>query len=128
MTLILGSGGLSGLAASRARLEALRRRGHWPAQVPTVVLVETLTGDHRKDFGVNRLLRTCQLRGIDEHLARGAARLRAATGRAAEISVTDAVVAALAERIPHSIVLTSDVKDLRALAAVAERRFHVATL
>ncbi|MCA1674865.1 MAG: hypothetical protein LC799_22625 [Actinobacteria bacterium] len=59
------------LAGQRARLMELRRRGHWPAQVPAVVLTEALTGDHRRGFHVNRLLRACQLRDVDEPQARG---------------------------------------------------------
>ena len=50
MTLILDSGGLSALAADRAKLAELRRRGLWPGQVPSVVLAESLTGDHRARF------------------------------------------------------------------------------
>lgn len=59
MTLVLDAGGLSALVGQRARLQELHRRGLWPAQVPTVVLTEALTGDHRRDFHVNRLLWTC---------------------------------------------------------------------
>ena len=81
MTLILDAGGVSALARQRARLIELRRRGPWPAQVPSVVLAESLTGDHRRDFHANRLLRACQVRDVTEPHAREAARLRAATGR-----------------------------------------------
>ena len=66
MTLILDSGGITALAAQRARLTELRRRGLWPAQVPAVVLTEALTGDHRRDFHTNRLLRACQIRDVNE--------------------------------------------------------------
>jgi predicted nucleic acid-binding protein len=114
--LVLDSGGVSALAAERARLDELRRRNLWPAQVPTVVLAEALTGDHRRDFHVNRLLRACQLRTTDEAQAREAARLRAATGRAGTISAVDAVVAVFATTRPDSLVLTSDPADLTALA------------
>jgi hypothetical protein len=44
MTLILDAGGVSALTGQRARLMELRRRGLWPAQVPSVVLAESLTG------------------------------------------------------------------------------------
>lgn len=116
MTLVLDAGGLSALTGQRARLQELRRRGLWPAQVPAVVLAEALTGDHRRDFHTNRLLRTCQVRAVDETQAREAARLRTATGRAGTISAVDAVVAALAGTRPETVVLTSDLLDLRALA------------
>jgi predicted nucleic acid-binding protein len=115
MTLVLDAGGLSALAHQRARLHELRRRDLWPAQVPSVVLTEALTGDHRRDFHVNRLLRTCQIRDITEIEAREAARPRTATGRAASISAVDAIVAALAGTRPDAILLTTDPTDLAAL-------------
>jgi predicted nucleic acid-binding protein len=98
----------------------------WPAQVPSVVLAEVLTGDHRRDFAANRLLRTCQVRDVDETLAREAARLRTATGRAGTISAVDAVVAALAGGHPAAVVLTTDPDDLRALVEHAAHRVTVA--
>jgi predicted nucleic acid-binding protein len=116
MRLVFDAGALSALAGQRARLQELRRRGLWPAQVPTVVLTESLTGDHRRDFHVNRLLRTCQIRRVDETQAREAARLRTATGRAGSISAVDAVVVAVASARQDAVVLTSDPRDLRALA------------
>lgn len=61
-------------------------------------------------------MRTCQVRGVDELLARDSARLRTATGRASKISAVDAVVAAFAGALPDPIVLTSDPRDLGALA------------
>ncbi len=119
MTLVLDAGGLTALAHQRARLEELRRRGLWPAQVPSVVLTEALTGDHRRDFHTNRLLRACQVRAVDEPQGRAGARLRGATGRAATISAVDAVVAALAEARAGAVVLTTDPSDLRALVEQA---------
>lgn len=104
------------MARQRARLQELRRRGLWPAQVPAVVLTEALTGNHRRDFHTDRLLRACQIREVGEMQAREAARLRGATGRAGTISAVDAVVAALAGAKPDVVVLTSDPLDLGALA------------
>jgi len=116
MTLVLDAGGLSALAGQRARLQELHRRGLWPAQVPAVVLTEALTGDHRRDFHTNHLLRACQVLEVDETQAREAARLRTATGRAGTISAVDAIVAAYAGSRNDSVVLTGDPLDLRALA------------
>ena len=113
--LILDAGGISALAGQRARLMELRRRGWWPAQVPAVVLAEALTGNHRRDFHANGLLRACQVRDVTEPQGREAARLRTATGRAAEISATDAIVAAFAGASADPVVITSDPDDLRAL-------------
>ena len=128
MTLVLDAGGLSALAHQRARMHELRRRGLWPAQVPTVVLTEALTGDHRRDFHANRLLRACQVRDVDETQAREGARLRTATERAATVSAVDAVVAALAGATPDAVVLTSDPLDLRALAEHAALPFRVISM
>jgi hypothetical protein len=117
MTIILDSGGVSALAASRSRIAELRGRGQWPPQLPTAVLVETLTGDHRKDFHVNQLIQFCQVRDATDTLARTAAGMRTRTGRASSISAVDAIVAALATRYPNPIVLTSNPEDIKALVA-----------
>jgi predicted nucleic acid-binding protein len=126
MTLVLDAGGVSALAGQRARLMELRRRGLWPAQVPTVVLAEALTGNHRRDFHANRLLRACQIRDVTEPQAREAARLRTATGRAAAISAADSIVAAFASICPDPVVLTSDPRDLLALSEHTARRITIA--
>jgi hypothetical protein len=128
VTLVLDAGGVSGLAGQRARLTALRERGLWPAEVPAPVLTEALTGDARRDFHANRLLRACQVRAVDELTARAAARLRTATGRAATISAVDAIVAALAESRPDPVVLTSDPGDLGMLAQHARQPITVAAI
>ncbi|WP_395727518.1 hypothetical protein [Nakamurella sp.] len=67
----------------------------------------------------NRILRACQVRDVGELVARTAAQMRTATGRAESISAVDAVVAAHAASTPESIVLTSDPEDLTALADTA---------
>jgi hypothetical protein len=126
MTLVLDSGGISALAGQRARLTELGRRGLWPAQVPAVVLAEALTGDHRRDFHTNRLLRACQIRDVDEPVGRAAAHLRTASGGAGTISAADAIVAAYADTCPEPLILTSDIADLIALAAHTRRRITVA--
>ena len=126
MTLVLDAGGISALAGQRARLIELRRRGLWPAQVPSVVLAEALTGDHRRDFSANRLLRACQVRDVTEPQAREAGRLRTATGRASTISAADAIVAAFASACPDPIVLTSDPHDLTALSEHVARHITIA--
>lgn len=128
MTLVLDSGGVSALAGHRARLAALRDRGAWPPQVPAVVLTEALTGDHRTDFHANQLLRMCQVREVTETLARDAATLRTATGRAGSISATDAIVVAFAATQPAPVVLTSDRRDISALAAHALAPLAVAAV
>jgi predicted nucleic acid-binding protein len=124
-TLVLDSGGINALANQRTRLLELRRRDAWPARVPSVVLVEALTGDHRRDTAANRLLKMCQISDVTELTAREAARLRGATGRAGSISVTDAVVVAFASTCDAPVILTSDPKDLGALADHARQRIVI---
>jgi len=109
MTLVLDSGGVSALAGHRARLVALRERGLWPPMVPSVVLAEALTGDHRRDHHANRLLAMCVVEPVDEQLAREAACLRTATGRAGEVSAVDALVVAAAAEMTDPNILTSAV-------------------
>lgn len=104
------------LASHRARLQEIRRRGEWPPIVPSAVLAEALTGDHRRDFHENRLLRACIVHPVDEELARDAARLRTAVAGSRTASAVDAIVAAEADRVGGAVVLTSDPDDLRALA------------
>jgi len=116
--LVLDSGAVTRFSRrdrdTAALLLALRRRGLWPPQVPTVVLAECLTGSQR-DANVNRLIKTCDVREVvPERLARRAAVLRASAHRG---SAVDAVVVAMAE--PGGTVLTSDRDDLTALAAHA---------
>lgn len=119
MTVVLDSGALSRLAADQTSLRELVARGLWPAQVPVVVLAESLTGDHRRDFFTNRLLRLCKIRDVDELQARDAARMRTASGRAGTISAVDAIVVAQASGRRASTVITSDPGDIEALAAHA---------
>ena len=86
------------------------------AIVPSVVLVECLSGRQHTDVLVNRFLKKCKVvDSPDERLARRAGALRAQAGRG---SAVDAVVIAMAE--PGGAVLTHDVGDLRALAAQAQ--------
>jgi hypothetical protein len=114
---VLDAGGLSRLAERSLRasalLTALRREDLWPPLVPSPVLVECLTGHAGRDANVNRLLRTCKVEErASEMLVRRAAALRFAARRG---SAVDALVVASAE--PDGVVLTSDLGDLRALAA-----------
>lgn len=118
--LVLDSGGVTRLSRQRqeatALIAVLKRDGIWPPLVPSVVLVESVSGRQRTDVLVNRFLKTCDIiEELPEHIARraGALRALAATG-----SAVHAVVVAMAE--PGGAVLGSDLKDLRALAAHAD--------
>jgi hypothetical protein len=114
--LVLDSGAVTRLAERSARaaalVAALRAEGLWPPVVPSVVLIECLTGEGSRDAAHNRFLRTCDVTdSVPVPLARRAAWLRA---RARAGSAVDALVTAVAE--PGGTVLTGDLADLRALA------------
>lgn len=118
--LVLDSGGVSRLAERTTRAAALiavfRREGLWPPLVPSVVLVECLSGRPDVDARTNQFLKTCDVRtALPEARARRAALLR---GLAQRGSAVDAVVVAASE--PGGTVLGGDLADLRALAAHAD--------
>ena len=117
--LVLDSGAVTSLAhrerASAATSHKAQEREPLASIVPTVVLVECLSGRQHIDAMVNRFLKKCKIQSApDERLARRAGALRARAGRG---SAVDAVVVAMAE--PGGAVLTHDAADLRALAAHA---------
>ncbi len=120
MTLILDSGGISALAGHRARLAELRKRDQWPPQVPTAVLTEALTGDHRRDFHANRFVHLCQVRDVTEPIARLAASLRTNARSPRTMSAVDAIVVALATGYPEPAILTSDPTDIGRLVGAQE--------
>lgn len=118
--LVLDSGGVSRLARrsqdAAALITVFARQGIWPPVVPSVVLVECLSGRLQHDTITNRFLKICNItEALPEHLARRAGVLRASAQRG---SAVDALVVAMAE--PGGSVLTGDAGDLRALAAHAD--------
>jgi len=117
--LVLDSGGVTYLSRRTetvaAVIRVLIRDGLWPPVVPSVVLVESLTG-RPADANANRLLKTCDVvEDLPKALARRAAELRY---RAKRGSAVDAILVATAE--PGGTVLSGDVADLEALAAHAQ--------
>jgi hypothetical protein len=121
--LVLDAGGARRLAERDGRtlalVTALRANGLWPPLVPTVALVECLSGDAERDQPVLRLLRTCELvPDVPVPTARRAAWLRTAAGRG---TAADALVVALAE--PGGSILSGGRRDLEALALFAEDVF-----
>jgi len=119
--LVLDSGAVTKLARrdrqTAAIISVLRREGLWPPVVPTVVVVESLTGRPGPDANTNRLLKTCDIvTELPERTSRRAAHLRF---RAKKGSAVDSLMIALAE--PGGQVLTGNLGDLRALAAHAEQ-------
>jgi predicted nucleic acid-binding protein len=118
--LVLDSSAVNRLAERSGRAAALilelRAEGLWPPLVPSVVLVECLQGHAGRDAFANRFLETCDIaEDISEQVARRAALLRR---RARRGSAVDALVIAVAE--PGGTVLTSDLRDLEALATHAQ--------
>lgn len=100
-----------------AIIGSLRRAGLWPPVVPSVVVVESVTGRPARDANTNRFLKMCDLvTEFPEDLVRRAAHLRF---RAKRGSAVDALVIAIAE--PAGRVLTGDPRDLQALAAHANQ-------
>ena len=117
--LVLDPGGVSFLTkrneVTAATIRVFVRDGLWPPVVPSIVLVESLSGRPRTDAVVNRLLKICDVvEQLPESLARRAAEIRRKARRG---SAVDAVIIAVAE--PGGTVLTGDVGDLRALASHA---------
>jgi predicted nucleic acid-binding protein len=118
--LVLDSGGLSRLSARTktavSLIRAFRAQELWPPVVPTMVLVESLHGDPRRDANTHRFLKMCIIDpSASESTARRAAELRR-LARAG--SAVDALVVAIAER--GGTVLTGDRADIEALAAHAD--------
>jgi predicted nucleic acid-binding protein len=114
--IILDSGALSSLAEKKGPVRfAIEKAVSEGAIVivPTVVLAESTTGSGPRDARVNRAMRACEFENLDEGLARSAAALRF---RRPECGVVDAVVVATADAYPGSTILTSDPRDIRALA------------
>lgn len=117
--LVLDSGGVSRLSArtktALSLIRAFNAQELWPPVVPTMVLVESLLGDPRRDANTHRFLKMCIIDpSVTEPMARRAAELRrlARTG-----SAVDALVVAIAE--PGGTVVTGDRADIEALAAQA---------
>ena len=76
--LVLDSGAVTRLARrdreTAALIGVLRREGLWPPLVPSVVVVESVTGRPGPDANTNRLLKTCDiLTDLSEETARRAA-------------------------------------------------------
>src|ERR1044071_8923689 len=98
--LVLDSGAVTRLAERSGRaaalIAALRAEGLWPPVVPSMVLVECLTGEGARDVAQT----------VSVPLARRAAWLRS---RARTGSAVDALVIAVAE--PGGTVLTGDLAD-----------------
>lgn len=117
--LLLDSGAVDRLARgdeqALADFKQLKSEHYWPPVVHTVVLVECLSGNQRKDARVNRFLKSCQvLEEIPERIARRAGGLRTKTKRG---FVVDSLLVAMAES--GGVVLTEDLKDIEALASNA---------
>ena len=118
--ILVDSGALSALADGHEALRIVARKAikdDISIVVPTIVIAESTIGDAR-DANVNRTLTQLDVIDLSEGIARDAARLRA---RVRGSEVADAVMLATADRISGTTVITGDPRDLRALAAVANR-------
>lgn len=121
--LVLDSGALSMFAEGDPRILAVleaTQRDDGIAYVPTVCLVESLTGQAR-DANLNRRLKGTRTVSLDETGAREAAARRAAVD---SDDVADPVVVATAARVA-AVVVTTDPEDISALADAADPRVAV---
>lgn len=118
--LVLDSEGLSAAARNKSEdlLAAIAATAAAGKQVlaPSVVLAETLYGDH-KDASANRVLARVVIVPLDEATARRAAELKRAAGMTGIAATVDAIVVAVAEAAGGAAIATSDPKDIARLAA-----------
>jgi predicted nucleic acid-binding protein len=123
-TLVLGSEGLSKLAAGDARAHAYldsarTRRARVAASA--ITLTEVLRGGPR-DAAVHRVLSRITIVPVTAQIARRAGELLGATGLAGHRCAIDAVVAAIALGLERPIVLlTSDPDDMNRLVEEPDR-------
>lgn len=117
--LVLDSGGLTQLAANtadaRAALDLSVRVGA-AVVAPAVVIAESTQGGP-SDAIVNRVLKGVTMIPIDELLAREAALLRTRSGLVGAEHTTDAIVVAVTTLAGGGAILTTDPKDITALAS-----------
>jgi predicted nucleic acid-binding protein len=121
--IVLDSGALSALAKEDEKVRnALAKAVKAGAEinVPTAVIVESTSGDHRRDAATNRILNIATPIVLDESLARRAASLRHAV-RARRSGTVDAIVVATADDMAGTVIFTTDRHDIAALAAVRRR-------
>jgi hypothetical protein len=85
--------------------------------VPTAVIAESTTGEHRRDAATNRVLKMATPLVLDERLARRAGALRHVV-RTRRSGTIDAIVVATADDVPGTVIFTADRKDITALVAV----------
>jgi predicted nucleic acid-binding protein len=115
--IVLDSGALSALAEKAGSIRSSLAKALADGAelvIPTIVLAETTTGDGTRDARINRVANVCAIVPLDERIARAAAALRfyrPACG------VADAVVVATADAVHGSAIMTSDPRDIRALAS-----------
>lgn len=127
-SVVLDSEGLWAVARSssedaKALLDDSRKAGV-PVIVPTSVLAETLFGDAR-DAPANRVLKKMEIVPLSETISRSAAKLKRDAGMSGVEATTDAVVVATSDAAGGGVILTSDPKDIRALAdCVTSRRIR----
>jgi predicted nucleic acid-binding protein len=117
----LDSSALSAFATEAGQLRVVLRKAIADGSivcVPAPVVTEATTGSGARDALVNRALKRCIVVPLDEGLARAAGALRYRHPRAGAI---DAMVVACADATPNAIIITSDVGDLRPLAAERDR-------
>ena len=124
--LVLDSGAITKVAFADllacAILEDLSRRG-WTICIPAVTLTEVVTGRAKTDAAIERLVKqVANTVPCGEGLAKAAGVLRTRSRRPNKDAPSgiDAIVAAVAVANQPSIVLTTDVDDMRSLLLTAD--------
>jgi len=130
--LVLDSQGLWAAARNEGTkaktLVSESRKARVPIIVPADVLAETLFGDSR-DAQANQLLKKVVIAPTSESISRAAAKLKRDSGMTGVEATIDAVVVATSEAAGGGVILTSDPKDIRALAdCVSGRRIRPVTV
>jgi predicted nucleic acid-binding protein len=126
--IVLDSGALSELGGRRGRVRQYLGRAiesDYEIAVPAIVIAESTTGTSR-DSAINHALKAVVLSiiSIDESIARAGGHLRFLAGRPTRDTI-DAIVVAVGDLSPGSIILTGDAGDVGALAAVRGRSYVV---
>ena len=127
VTVVLDGGGLQAWAQRVPPrnvivvMEVLRRAGAGSVLVPSIVLVETLTGTPR-DARVNQIVKQVD---VDERLPLSHVRAAAALRQGSRASAVDAVVVEAALRTRAAFVITSDPDDVTRLLQHGRGSSHV---
>lgn len=117
---VLDSQGLRAIASNNSEdvraVVASSKAGYVRILVPTAVLAETLRGN-KSDAPLNQVTKKIDVVPLTEDLARHAANLKGSAGLSGVAATVDAIVVATSAASRGGLIITSDPRDIRALAA-----------